>query len=67
MPSLRPAPTVTNYATAAAICGFVGGVYLYCTRIAVRQEELTQSDLDDFRARRSEKEKARELARGGRP
>eukprot|EP00962_Isochrysis_galbana_P033856 scaffold11398_cov108-Isochrysis_galbana.AAC.4 len=63
-PKMPPRPPVAaNYATAAVVAGFVGGVFYYCTNYAVRQENISQSDLDDYRARLAEKQDQRALAK----
>jgi uncharacterized membrane-anchored protein YhcB (DUF1043 family) len=60
-PPPRP-PVAANYATAAVVVSFVGGVFYYCTNYAVRQEEITQADLDDYRARLADKQEQKALA-----
>jgi uncharacterized membrane-anchored protein YhcB (DUF1043 family) len=58
-----PRPVASNYATAAVVAGFVGGVFYYCTNFAVRPEIITQADLDDYRARLAEKQEQKALAK----
>ena len=49
-----PRPQGANYATGAALLGFIGSVFYYCTHYAVRQDEITQADLDDYRQRQAD-------------
>tara|TARA_B110001452_G_C15014096_1_gene354532 strand:- start:406 stop:615 length:210 start_codon:yes stop_codon:yes gene_type:complete len=43
----------TNLATGFALVGFVGGVFYYCTRLAVKQGEINEDELEAFKRERA--------------
>jgi len=52
-PPPRP-PVRGNYTLGAAIFAFVGAAFVYSAGFAVKQEDVTNSDLEDYRARQAE-------------
>ena len=51
----RP-PARGNYVAAAAIFGFVGAAFTYSAGFAVKQEDISKADLEDYRVRNAEKQ-----------
>lgn len=43
----------TNLVTGFALVGFVGGVFYYCTRVAVKQGEINEEELEAFKRERA--------------
>ena len=58
-PRPPPVPVARNFATAAVLFGFIGGVFYYCTQ-AVQQGEISQAELDEFKRERDEKRRLEE-------
>ena len=55
MPPRLKTSTV-NLITGGLLCGFIGGVFLYTTR-AVKQDDISAADIENFQKKREAKAK----------
>ena len=53
---MRLKTSTVNLISGALLCGFIGSVFLYTTR-AVKQDDISAADIENFQKRREAKAK----------